>query len=162
MESMFNFIEKIKKDKTLSAKLEKLNAANDRDGIVAFMRENGVSEDDIAKGLEYENSFMTAETSELSDDDLESVAGGKGGVSLPSIPSIPGLPSLPGLPKPNLPDLGPITGPITGPVTGPVTGPGFPGPITGPIGPGGPGLPTLCRLFHGTPGGPCTGLHFIG
>ncbi|PKK89471.1 MAG: hypothetical protein CVV64_13725 [Candidatus Wallbacteria bacterium HGW-Wallbacteria-1] len=139
MESMFNFIEKIKKDKTLSAKLERLNSANDRDGIVTFMRENGVSEDDITKGLEYENSFMTAETSELSDDDLESVAGGKSGS-----PEFPGLPKNPI--NPNFPD----------------PGPSFPPPRPdGPFVPMDPGIPNLCRLFHNTPGGPCSGLHWI-
>jgi predicted ribosomally synthesized peptide with nif11-like leader len=78
METMKIFIEKLKTDEGLLNKVIELKKADDREGILNVMRENGVTEEDIKKGLEYEKSFESTESDELDDSDLEMVAGGKG------------------------------------------------------------------------------------
>lgn len=77
MQTMMNFIEKLKTDKELLSKVSEFKKADDREGILNVMRENGVTEEDIKKGLEFEKSFESAEKDELNDDELEIVAGGK-------------------------------------------------------------------------------------
>jgi predicted ribosomally synthesized peptide with nif11-like leader len=82
---------------------------------------------------------------ELSDDELESVAGGKGGMpGIPSTPpSLPSRPSKPGPINPGGPSIPPV-----GPIVGPPSIPGGPGRPSKPSRPGGPSMPPS------GPGGP--------
>jgi predicted ribosomally synthesized peptide with nif11-like leader len=75
---MKNFIEKLRSDEELLKKAAELKKSENPESFIALMREQGVTEEDIQKGIEFEKSFTTRISDELSDTDLELVAGGKG------------------------------------------------------------------------------------
>ena len=78
MATMQAFMEKVKGDETLLAEFKRLAEKKDQAGIIAMMRDNGVSEEDIRKGQEMEKAFLPGHSDELSDELLEMVAGGRG------------------------------------------------------------------------------------
>ncbi|PKK91608.1 MAG: hypothetical protein CVV64_02755 [Candidatus Wallbacteria bacterium HGW-Wallbacteria-1] len=77
MNSMQNFLEKAKNDKSIRDEINKIGKTGDENKFKAFLLEMGVTTEDIEWGINYNKSFHTKEGGELNDNDLEMVAGGK-------------------------------------------------------------------------------------
>ena len=73
MDSLRKFIEKVQTNEELQGKVVTMST-NDETALNALMRDNGVSEEDINSFNKQEHKFST--TGELSDEELENVAGG--------------------------------------------------------------------------------------
>lgn len=72
METLNAFFEKIRSDKNLQKKVAEFAEKEDTDGMIAFAKENGVLDEDIEKMDQLQNDFK----SQLTDEELETVAGG--------------------------------------------------------------------------------------
>ena len=73
METLKKFIKKVQSDDQLQKEFVTL-VNTDMETLYTYMRENGVSEEDLQAFKQQEHQFRI--TGELSDEELESVAGG--------------------------------------------------------------------------------------
>ena len=76
METLEALIEDIKSDPEMAKQAVEAEKGGE-DAVIAFMKANGVTGEDIEEGLALQKSFETVE-GELSDAQLEVVSGGKG------------------------------------------------------------------------------------
>jgi len=76
LETLRAFVEMAKTDEDLQKQVMSLAEKQDKDAMVALMREQGVSDDDLQALREQEEALKTGESDELSDEMLEMVAGG--------------------------------------------------------------------------------------
>ncbi|MFH1886175.1 MAG: Nif11-like leader peptide family RiPP precursor [Pseudomonadota bacterium] len=74
METLKAFVEKVKGDENLQREMAVLSEKKDQDALDAFMKEQGVSEEDIQLLAAQQQTMTTG--GELSDEMLEMVAGG--------------------------------------------------------------------------------------
>jgi hypothetical protein len=76
---MTDFIDRLKENRELIDRVSEIARSRDTDTLRKFLQEQGVSEEDINWGLKFNKTLhTTTEEKELSDEDLEMVAGGKG------------------------------------------------------------------------------------
>jgi len=76
LETLRAFVEMAKTDEDLQKQVMSLAEKQDKDAMVALMREQGVSDDDLQALREQEEALKTGESDELSDEMLDLVAGG--------------------------------------------------------------------------------------
>lgn len=78
METLKRFIEKMKSDRSLLSQMVELKQKNDEAGMKQLMLDRGVTEEDFQEGVRYLNSLGTSQSEDLSDEQLDMIAGGKG------------------------------------------------------------------------------------
>ncbi|MFH1886176.1 MAG: Nif11-like leader peptide family RiPP precursor [Pseudomonadota bacterium] len=83
METLKTFVEKVQGDESLQKEMAALSEKKDQDAINAFMKEQGVSEEDIRLLAAQQQAMTTG--GELSDEMLEMVAGGGCWSKVPNI-----------------------------------------------------------------------------
>jgi hypothetical protein len=77
--SMMDFMERLAGNRELIDRVSEITKSRDTEALRKFLLEQGVTEEDINWGMQFNNALHTrTEKQELSDDDLEMVAGGKG------------------------------------------------------------------------------------
>lgn len=72
MKTLNAFFEKVKADENLQKKVAEFGENKDQDGMMIFMKEKGVSDEDIEKAFQ----SLNASTSQLCDEELDAVTGG--------------------------------------------------------------------------------------
>ena len=75
-ESLKAFVDKIKTDESLQKELMALAAKKDMDATATFLKEKGVSEEDVEAFTKLQDNLTTVKDAELDDETLEMVAGG--------------------------------------------------------------------------------------
>ena len=76
LQTLRAFVEKAKTDEDLQKQVMSLAEKQDKEGMAALMKEQGVSDDDLRTLREQEEALKTSQSDELSDEILEMVAGG--------------------------------------------------------------------------------------